>query len=107
MAKKSTVRTREQIIADIDERFQRWDEIYHHGCSDPFWPDGININLVRNHIIYHRKELDSLLANQEGAQISLFASEPSEELSLRPIPPKMPDDWMCPTGRHPNRLFNR
>lgn len=22
-----------------------WQDIYLHGCSDPFWPDGLNLNL--------------------------------------------------------------
>ena len=43
--------TVEQIQANIDERFRAWDKIAQNGCSDPFWPDGVNMNLVRNHII--------------------------------------------------------
>ena len=45
--------TVEQIRASIDERFRAWNQIAQHGCSDPGWPDGVNMNLVRNHIIYY------------------------------------------------------
>ena len=39
--------TVEQIRANIDERFRAWNQIAQNGCSDPFWPDGVNMNLVR------------------------------------------------------------
>lgn len=28
-----------------------WNHINENGCNDPFWPDGCNMNLTRNHII--------------------------------------------------------
>lgn len=43
--------TVEQIQDNIDERFRAWNQIAQNGCSDPGWPDGVNMNLVRNHII--------------------------------------------------------
>lgn len=32
--------------------------MYENGCSDPFYEDGINLNLVRNHIIYYKGMLE-------------------------------------------------
>ena len=44
--------------AELVERFARWDFLYQHGCSDPTWSDGVNLNLVRNHIIYAKRQLE-------------------------------------------------
>ena len=41
-----------QLRAQLDAAYLRWDDIKKNGCSDPAWPDGVNLNLVRNHIIY-------------------------------------------------------
>lgn len=38
--------------------YDRWEHLYQHGGSDPFWADGCNLNLVRNHIIYYKKRLE-------------------------------------------------
>lgn len=48
----------QQIQAELDREFQRWNDIACSGCQDPTWPDGFNMNLVRNHIIYWYKLLD-------------------------------------------------
>jgi hypothetical protein len=44
--------------AALEKAFVRWDDIRENGCNDPFWPDGVNLNLVRNHIIHHRMQLE-------------------------------------------------
>ena len=28
-----------------------WEHINENGCNDPFWTDGCNMNLTRNHIL--------------------------------------------------------
>ena len=35
----------------IRREIEHWKDINQNGCSDPFWPDGCNMNLTRNHII--------------------------------------------------------
>ena len=40
----------------ISER-EVWKHINEEGCSDPFWPDGMNMNLTRNHILSYRNEI--------------------------------------------------
>ena len=42
---------RKELVRDIE----RWQHINEHGCNDPFWTDGSNMNLVRNHVIYHKR----------------------------------------------------
>ena len=92
--------TVEQIQANIDERFRAWDKIAQNGCSDPFWPDGVNMNLVRNHIIYYHGLLHEKQAGQ--VQISLFDAPASTQ--ERPVPPKVPDNYMVAGCEHSHRL---
>lgn len=35
----------------IREEIAQWKDINQNGCNDPFWSDGCNMNLTRNHII--------------------------------------------------------
>ena len=92
--------TVEQIQANIDERFRAWDKIAQNGCSDPFWPDGVNLNLIRNHIIYYYGLLHERQAGQ--VQISLFDAPASVQEC--PIPPEVPDNYMVAGCEHSHRL---
>ncbi|MBR2890361.1 MAG: hypothetical protein IKC09_08820 [Oscillospiraceae bacterium] len=97
-------RTEAQIRADLAEDFARWDHLSKEGCSDPFWPDGVNMNLVRNHIIYHYQLLREKI--EQPVQLSLF--DTGMDLSgERPVPPKVPDNYMVPGGKYPDRLCTR
>ena len=44
---------RKELVEDIE----RWQHINEHGCNDPFWTDGDNMNLVRNHIIHDKQNI--------------------------------------------------
>ncbi len=106
MTKSKKTVTKEDLLQQIEDEFQRWDHIHLHGCNDPGWEDGVNMNLVRNHIIYYYRKLSELM---DGLQMCLFSDagfEP-EQYGMRPVPPKYPIDWMCPTGDYPDRLVGR
>lgn len=93
--------TEEQIREEINQEFRRWNELADGGCHDPHWPDGVNMNLVRNHIIYRYMLLREKMT--EPVQLSLFGiCEPLER--ERPIPPEVPDCYMVRDGECPNRL---
>jgi hypothetical protein len=47
---------------ELINSFERWNNIFKYGCRDPFWADGTNLNLVRNHILDYKKQL--AVANQ-------------------------------------------
>lgn len=49
-----------KIEAELEDEFTRWEYLKIHGGSDPFWADGVNMNLVRNHIIYSKKMIEEL-----------------------------------------------
>lgn len=53
--------TAESIRADALKELERWNAIRKNGSNDPFWPDGVNLNLVRNHIIYANRRLKNCL----------------------------------------------
>ena len=40
----------EEYATQIVREIGRWNYILENGCNDPFWPDGTNMNLTRNHI---------------------------------------------------------
>ena len=82
--------TIEQIQAKIDAEFARWEHINEHGCSDPAWADGFNMNLVRNHIIAYYRNLDE--RQVEAMQVSLFDEAPTPR---RPLPPVVSDDYIA------------
>ena len=46
------------VGARLREDYRRWLEIYESGSGDRGWPDGVNINLVRNHIAYGKGVVD-------------------------------------------------
>lgn len=82
-----------KIISEIDEYRKmivesvgRWNYIAEHGCSDPFWSDGCNMNLVRNHIIYAKRNIEEL-CKENGLKIP-------RECEF-PLPPEMDDNYMA------------
>lgn len=91
--------TEADIWQEIDREFHRWNELANGVCQDPFWPDGMNMNLVRNHIICWYKEL----ADRNLIQLNLFGDIVAE----RPIPPKVPVNYMVRDGAYSHRLDGR
>lgn len=83
------------IRAALDREFARWDYMKEYGCQDPFWSDGINMNLTRKHIIFYYRQLQEAM----GESVDL--------MNERPVPPEVPNDYMAPNGRYPDRLEGR
>lgn len=96
--------TLQQIQAEIDCEFQRWNEIACSGCQDPGWPDGVNMNLIRNHIIYWYKLMDEKL--EANIQTSLFDSQ-TPETPRRPVPTKVSNQYMVAGCKYSDRLKGR
>ena len=70
--------------AALEKSFARWDFIRENGCSDPFWTDGVNMNLVRNHIIFYKQKLSE--------ETTLFLLP---EAFYRETPPVVDNDYMA------------
>ena len=88
MAKQKTVDELIKLAADgISESLAQWEHLRVMGGRDPFWPDGCNMNLVRNHIIHHKMQLLELC---EGREL------PSEY--YLPTPEEVDNNYMAPNG---------
>lgn len=85
----------EQIEAEIEYLFNHWGDVYKNGCHDPTWHDGVNLNLLRNHIIYYYRLLDEKLSMPE--QLSLF-NDTGQPQSRKPAPPEVSSEYMAKPG---------
>ncbi len=80
-----------QVQADVNH----WHDLMANGCNDPFWPDGVNLNLVRNHIIYGLRQIAELNASER--QLSMFeisTISANDVMRDERIPPKVDDNYM-------------
>ena len=71
----------------MDDR-DRWNEIYENGTSDPFYCDGTNLNLVRNHIIYGKRQIKAFVTEHPELTIP-------EEVNSVFDPDEVPDNYMA------------
>lgn len=58
---KKKVPTARELSDSLVSYYRRWRDVYLNGSSDPFWEDGCNLELVRNHIIYAKKQIEQVL----------------------------------------------
>lgn len=84
--KKTPVEELQELSEQLEERHERWHYIKTYGTTDPFWPDGVNINLVRNHCSYYRRLIKEL-CDKHGLSVPIIYE--------KPVPPKMPQDFMA------------
>ena len=70
----------------IRREIEHWKVINQNGCSDPFWPDGCNMNLTRNHIIAYKRDIAEL-CEENGMPLP-------EEYFLK-ILPEVDDNYMA------------
>ena len=86
MAKRVTKEewTKDRLSKLLIESRERWADLYENGGSDPFWPDGVNLNLVRNHILWYRHQIEEHLS-----------PENYPECYHRPIPPEVDQGYIA------------
>ena len=93
MAKKCIPPTPEQEISqlckDMAKELGHWKYLREYGGQDPFWSDGANMNLNRNHIIYYKMRLRELCPD----------GNLPEEYFL-PTPPEVDDNYLAPKGKY-------
>lgn len=70
-----------RLERDLEEEYRGWEYLYEHGGSDPFHSDGVNLNLVRNHIIYDKKQMEEL--------------QYFPPIYNRELPPEVPNNYMA------------
>lgn len=74
---------------NLKEDFSRWEHLIQYGGSDPFWSDGVNLNLVRNHIIHDKRELEKITSSKEEFP----------EIYYRETPPEADENYYVHSGR--------
>lgn len=95
MAKRKITPAQElqQFVYKLAERYKHWAQERKDGCVDPNWSDGVNLNLVRNHIINFKRQI-RLICDKFGLTIPA--------IYYRPLPPKMPSDFFVIGGKNYN-----
>ena len=86
MAKKEKIPSATELRDNLYKDYTRWKYIYDNGCSDPTYEDGVNINLVRNHISYGKRMCEEHL----GDNLHLYP-----DCYFFPEPMKLPMDFMA------------
>lgn len=91
MAKKQKGPTIPELQSSIRGSLKEWGKIRRHGASDPGWPDGTNMNLVRNHVFYDQKRLRELCKEQKVRPCPI-------EAKLKP-PRHVSEDYCAPKSK--------
>jgi hypothetical protein len=95
--KKSPAQQIEERLCDLGCEQKRWGEIAKNGSSDLWYPDGIGLNLVRNHIIYDICTIKDL-CSENGIPIPDGFDET--------IPQEVDQNYMVdPTSERAKRIF--
>ena len=47
------------LTISLQNSFESWDHLNKYGGSDPSWADGVNMNLVRSHIMYYKSQMEN------------------------------------------------
>ena len=90
MAKKSKTpqEQMQETVAELVERYNRWQDLYKNGCFDPSYCDGVNLNLVRNHIQFAKRKIEKLV--EEHKELSF----PAEYEKIE-IPQEVSNNYMA------------
>lgn len=54
-----------KLVSSLEARFDRWEHLKKYGGQDPNWEDGYSMNLVRNHIINYKKQIEEYCEEKE------------------------------------------
>lgn len=53
----------ERLTAELTDEFARWEKQFLDGGSDAFYEDGVGLELIRNHILHYKYELEEKFPN--------------------------------------------
>ena len=54
----------EVMCYNATDSVRRWKHLKENGGSDTFYPDGVNLNLLRNHLIYYKGKIREFCAEK-------------------------------------------
>ena len=94
---KTGVEELQKHVAACSKEYEHWKALRTDGGTDPNWSDGVNLNLVRTHIICAKKEIRRT-CDKFGLTIPA--------IYYRPLPPEMPADFFVTNGKNsdPQRI---
>lgn len=84
--------TLEALTQCLEREFKHWEHLYTYGGYDPFYADGMNLNLVRNHILSYKREIERFMEKEEQ-ELTLFASS-YPDIYYKETPPEVSYDYM-------------
>lgn len=85
-------------VKECAKSFDHWEREHKDGCCDPHFSDGVNLNLVRNHIIYYK----SLI--KQSCQKNNLTLPP---IYYRDLPPVLPHDFFAHGKNFNQQRVNR
>ncbi len=77
---------KQDLETGLNNHYNRWGYLREHGGSDPFYADGTNMNLVRNHILYCKNKM----VEEYGSDYEKYP-----DIFYRDIPPEAEDGYMA------------
>ena len=75
---------KQNYLKELEKDYKHWQDVYKNGCNDPSWADGINLNLIRNHIIYDKIQLKESMSEAE-----------LPELYFKELPPEVDVEYIA------------
>ncbi len=90
--KKQTVPNSIVLGQRLHSDYKRWVQIFTEGCSDPTYCDGVNVDLVRNHIFYDKAVIEKNLQHN-------YMAYPDEYFYPDPI--ELPQTFMAKDRKAP------
>lgn len=91
MNEKTAEEKIESLCRMIKDEIARWEHYRDFGGQDPFYTDGLNMNLIRNHILSYKRDIVEL-CKESGQRLP-------EDFFVA-TPPVTDDGYMCPKGKY-------
>lgn len=75
-----------KLNKELEDSFNRWKHLKEYGGQDPFWEDGGNMNLVRNHIFNEKRKIKEY-CEEKGLELP--------EIYYKETPPEVDNKYMA------------
>ena len=77
-------RNKEDPVKELEQSHEHWKDLYEHGGFGPSWADGVNLNLVRNHMLYYKGKIEEL-----------YPEEKRPDIYYEAVPDEVDNDYMA------------
>jgi hypothetical protein len=69
-----------ELVTEHNERYLRWQALHDEGGSDPGWSDGVNMNLLKNHVFSYKRQMKELCEKTNLDLPGAYFREPLPEM---------------------------